>query len=158
MQPIRDDGESVGTDRISAIMATQPDRTLRVPEKELLRIAGIARSTWRDWVKAGLLFDRQGIYSRQDVLDAVVVTALRAALSLEDTRSAWQQVGSEIRGMDRLPTRLDVGFDHRFSHAVLMRTDRQVAAFVRHGRLFTVVPVADGLKLAAAAFDRILNR
>jgi hypothetical protein len=140
------------------MIAPGADGSILIPEKEVVRIAGVARSTWQDWVQHGLLQEREGGYGRQDVVGAAAVKAIRAALGFDDTRSAWHQVENEVRSTKRIPRRLDVGFDHQYSHALLLRTDKQVAAFVRHARSFTVVPIAEQLKLAAEAFDRLSQR
>jgi hypothetical protein len=89
-QPLRR-GPSLRRSKIPSPPSTAPDSIVCVDEGTLLRIAGVARSTRRNWVKQSLIDDRSdGRYYEQDVLEtALVALIVKATKGLVDARLVW---------------------------------------------------------------------
>jgi hypothetical protein len=74
-------------------MDTSPDSIRLVGEGDLLALARVARSTWKNWARQGLVEERDdGLYGERDVIEAVVVRLIVEAVGLRAATAAWGPV------------------------------------------------------------------
>lgn len=78
-------------------MDTSSDSIRVVGEGDLLELAGIARSTWKNWTREGLVQEPvEGLYSEHDVIEALVVRLVVEAVGLRTAVAAWRPVRDEV--------------------------------------------------------------
>jgi hypothetical protein len=67
-----------------------PDSIRVVPESDLLHLAGVARSTWKNWTKQTSISESAtGAYGEVEVVELVVFERLVEALGLRNAGLAW---------------------------------------------------------------------
>jgi hypothetical protein len=68
-----------------------------VGEADLLELARVARSTWQNWVRAGLLQAADdGLYGEAAVVELLIVSTLLGALDLRQLKTAWRGAGTTL--------------------------------------------------------------
>lgn len=146
------------------------DGLLWVPETRLVSLVGIPRSTYQSWEQEGLLTrSATGAYAESDVIETIVIAAIRAQLPLAATGNAMRQMrasGAVADLVDRARAlQADELFDlvidpHRATVVVCDDTRSLVAAVHdQHvARTVTVVPLARTLSDAIVAFRNHAQR
>jgi hypothetical protein len=144
------------------------DHTLAwVPEVRAAALVGVSRSTFRGWVKAGLVQRQgEGAFSRASLVEAVVVAELRGVLPLHKVRHAMDRMreGDElVRLVERAalrgtgePERVDVAVDVGTGDVTLCTDDASLVSAVRPRGVpvtLTVIPLASKLRRARRGFD-----
>src|ERR1700716_1514842 len=114
----------------------RPDSIVCVDEDTLLRIAGVARSPRRNWVKQSLIDDRpDGRYYERDVLEtALVALIVKATKGLADARRVWHSTrDSLLRAVARASTGKNVALvlELRLLRGTVTRSAAQVGAATR---------------------------
>lgn len=75
---------------VVASMDTSADSIRVIGEADLLDIARIARSTWKNWIAQELIDEpADGLYGESKLLEAVVVALLVSALDLRRAKAVW---------------------------------------------------------------------
>ncbi len=73
-------------------MDASPDSIRASGERDLLEIAGVARSTWKNWARNGLVQEQEdGLYSESDVIETLAVRLVVEAVGLRAATAAWRQ-------------------------------------------------------------------
>jgi hypothetical protein len=71
-------------------MGTSPDSIRVVGEADLLDLGRVARSTWQNWLKQGVLVgSRGGLHGEAEVAEVVVLGLLVAAVELRRAKAIW---------------------------------------------------------------------
>src|SRR4051812_4264920 len=72
-------------------MDASPDTFRVVGEADLLEMARVARSTWKNWAQSGLVDEpANGLYDEGAVVEAVGVSLLVQGLELRPAATAWR--------------------------------------------------------------------
>jgi hypothetical protein len=78
-------------------MGTSPDSIRVIGEKDLLEVARVARSTWQNWSRQGIITPAaEGLHGERDVLEALVVGLLTQAFDLRRTRAVWRLARDDV--------------------------------------------------------------
>jgi hypothetical protein len=129
-----------------------------LPEARVQALCGIARPTWKSWVRAGLIEeDPGGSYDERQVLGVALIATLREHLGPHQTRTALQALARDGRWNDLLDRSRELADGGRFDlvlepHSLIVRLatdDAALIAAVRHPgdpRPVVVLPVADRLR------------
>lgn len=94
--PRRDSGSRRGVWRsqrtiVGTSMGISPDSIRRVGESDLLELAQVARSTWQNWIRAGILGNmHDGLYDEEAVVELIVVAIMLGALDVRQAAVAWR--------------------------------------------------------------------
>jgi DNA-binding transcriptional MerR regulator len=137
-----------------------------VAEQRLLILVDLARSTLQSWIKERLLepSDR-GVFSENEVLEILLVAALRELFPLAETRSLWRnlrrdgKVGEYLQ-LSRLLTsdqqRLDLVVEPATGRVTFAPNTRSLLAAVRDDqrpRTVHIVPMGSRILDARSGFD-----
>ena len=80
-------------------MDTSADSIRVVGEGDLLDLGRVARSTWKNWVRQGLVDDHvDGLYGERDVIEAAVVRLVVEAVGLRAAAAAWRLAREAVLG------------------------------------------------------------
>lgn len=78
-------------------MDTTADSIRFVGEADLLELARVARSTWKNWLRAGVVGDApDGLYDEPAVVELVIVAVLVGALEMRQVGSAWRRARDDV--------------------------------------------------------------
>jgi hypothetical protein len=159
---------------VDVSMDTSPDSIRVVGEGDLLELGRVARSTWKNWARQGLVDDPEdGLYGERDIIEAVVVRLVVEAVGLRAARAAWRPAreavlarlqSAEATDIDEVRTVIDL---HTWQ--LLITTDasalleelRRTTPFPRGRVVLTVGPAVAEARTAfwaRAAFARDLRR
>jgi hypothetical protein len=141
-------------------MDTSTDSIRVISEADLLDIARIARSTWKNWITKELVDEpANGLYGESELLEAVVVGLLVSALDLRRARAVWSS--ARRAALDRCACLTADGTLHGVvdlhTWEMLMTSGaREVFAAVRRPtpfpRGYVVVDLSEVIPEARAAF------
>jgi hypothetical protein len=137
----------------------QQDKHARwLPEARVQALCGVARPTWKSWVRTGLIEeDPGGAYDESQVLGIALAALLREQLGPHETRTALQALKRTGHWADLLARAGDLTRQDRFDIVIepqslvvrLVIDDAQLIAAVRHPsdpRPVLVLPVADRMR------------
>jgi hypothetical protein len=80
-------------------MGTSADSIRVVGEADLLDLARVARTTWQNWVRKGVIEDSDvGVYREDDVAEVVTVTLLVDGVGLRRARAIWPASREHVIG------------------------------------------------------------
>ena len=135
-----------------------------IDESKALEIAGVPRSTFQGWAKAGLVErDAGGAYTEDAVLEFTLLAALRDHLSVQQLGTLWPKLRAlgtvadlvgKARALDE-GRRLDLVVELAHGGISAARNDEELVAAVRHPgapRALVVMDVAPRVALARDAF------
>ena len=93
-------------------------------------------------------------FSQSQVIELTVVAHLHDVFGPSDAKVIWREAreGVESRSTN---TRVDMVIDTAHRQVTLVRTDRELANAVRSTRLVRVLPLAELIRNAVAAFHRL---
>lgn len=78
-------------------MDASADSIRVVGEVDLLDLARVARSTWKNWARQGLVEEPEdGLFGERAVIEAVVVQLLVDAVGLRAAIAAWRTTGDMV--------------------------------------------------------------
>jgi hypothetical protein len=67
------------------------DSIRRIGEADFLELGRVARSTWKNWVSAGVIEDAQdGLYDEAAVVELIIVAVLLSSLDTRQVKGAWR--------------------------------------------------------------------
>jgi hypothetical protein len=131
-----------------------PARRRLLSEERLCEIAGVNRSTRRNWAERGLLHIRTSGCQSIDAVELVVLDRLTDVLGGTDAPIAWLQVRADVGAAEH--DELDLIFDTQHKEAQLLSAGAPLElARLRHGRPIRVVPMTEAIRDIKAAFDRV---
>lgn len=141
-------------------MDASPDSIRVVGEADLLALARVARSTWRNWIKQGVLVPpKDALYRETDIIEAVLVATVIDALDLRLAAATWPMVGERLahavaaarteRGVFLIADPFDWGMEIRVGANELASAVRQRVASPRS---YVVVEVGAIVAEARNAF------
>jgi len=136
-------------------MASGSDGQREISEERLCEIAGVKRSTRRNWARIGLLNASRPGYDEQDAIELAVLDRLKDRLGATDAPIAWRQIRDSLQHhLDA--QEVDVVFDAQHKEAFLLTEAMGLEpARLRHGRPVQVVFLSDAIRDIRAAFNRI---
>jgi hypothetical protein len=129
-----------------------------VAEKQMLRLTRVKRSTWHNWIKEGLVDPvRPHAFDEAEVLEVVLVGALRRVHGLRDAAGIWRalhQRSDRQRLVAKAQTlvaeeRFDLVLEPDGTGVRLAQDDEELAAAVRFTsdpRSVIVLVLADELR------------
>jgi hypothetical protein len=73
-------------------MDTSPDGIRVCGEGDLLELTGVARSTWKNWARKGLVHEQDdGLYSEADIIETLTIRLIVEAVGLRAAIAAWRR-------------------------------------------------------------------
>jgi hypothetical protein len=143
-------------------MGTSPDSIRVIGEKDLLEVARVARSTWQNWARQGIITPAaEGLHPEPDVIEALAVGLLTQAFDLRQTKAVWRLARDDVLAaclalpLDRQAT-LDAIVDlHTWRTALAHEIDELAAALhapVPYPRGRHVIALAAPVQEARQAF------
>jgi len=146
-------------------MGNTADSIVVVGERDLLHIARVARSTWQNWVKKGLVSETSdGRYGEREVIRTAVAALVVSALDLPRAKLVLDAIGGsaeetclrlKLDGDDLSDVVIDL---HSFS-AVLVSDATSLSAAVHAPvvtpRPYVLVPLAETARDARRVFRRL---
>lgn len=130
-------------------------------ERDLLQLAGVARSTWKNWARKGLVQENDdGLYAEMDVVETLAVRLIVEAVGLRAATAAWRLGRHDtLRGLESLgvdqadETRLVID-QHTWQLALTMGAEalldelKRPAPFARGHAVVTIGPAASDARSA----------
>jgi hypothetical protein len=131
-----------------------PTLSDELPISAACEIAGVSRQLRANWISRKLVGGtRSGTSRVDDLLELVAFAALVEVLGFDEARVAWQDCRDHVQ----LGRRLDVVFDIQLKSAEVASDDRAIVRAVRHGRPVRVVGLAEPLRRAGRAAERVIR-
>lgn len=123
-----------------------------ISELRLCEIAGVSRTTRRDWAKRNLLRARD-TYEELDAVELCILARLSNVLGSTDAPVAWLQIRNSL---PTTPTReLDIVFDTQHKLAFITNNLKLTVGGIRHGRPVRAFSIAADIREIREAFGRV---